>query len=155
MITKMMKMTLMIAAAAFLTVAVAGAAENSDLPAPIKAVYGHYLEIQSSLAKDSMTGISKNAAAITKAVKSDASALPAAVGIQAERLAKAQDLKTARAAFKPLSDSLIRYLTVHHVKDAYVEVYCPMAKASWLQVGKTVSNPYMGKAMPDCGEIRN
>ena len=155
MTAKMMKMALMIAMAAVLTLRGAYAAESGTLPAPVKAVYSHYLQIQSSLAKDSMTGVAKNAAAIAKAVKGDASAMPAAIGINAQSLADASDLKSARAAFKPLSDALIQYLADHHAKNTYVEVYCPMAKASWLQSNKKVSNPYLGLDMPDCGEIRN
>jgi hypothetical protein len=30
-----------------------------------------------------------------------------------------------------------------------------MVKASWLQPGKDIKNPYMGKAMPGCGELKN
>jgi len=30
-----------------------------------------------------------------------------------------------------------------------------MAKASWLQIGTAVKNPYMGKAMLTCGELKN
>ena len=33
-------------------------------------------------------------------------------------------------------------------------VYCPMAKADWLQIGDTVKNPYMGNQMSDCGAVR-
>jgi RND family efflux transporter MFP subunit len=33
-------------------------------------------------------------------------------------------------------------------------IFCPMVKADWLQVGNAVSNPYLGKAMATCGEIR-
>ena len=32
--------------------------------------------------------------------------------------------------------------------------YCPMKKASWMQAGDTLSNPYFGTAMIDCGEVR-
>ena len=32
--------------------------------------------------------------------------------------------------------------------------YCPMKKAEWLQEGDTISNPYFGTSMPDCGEVR-
>jgi len=131
------------------------AADNPALTAPVKSVYSHYLKIQASLAKDSMTDVAENANAIAKAVQTDAKALPAAVATEAETLAKASDLKPARAAFKPLSDLLIRYLADHKAKGAYVQVYCPMANANWLQADKNVSNPYLGKAMPDCGEIQN
>jgi hypothetical protein len=80
--------------------------------------------------------------------------LPEATATQAEMLAKASDLGAARTAFKPLSDTLIKYLADHQAKDAYVQVYCPMAHASWLQGDKNVNNPYMGKAMSGCGEIQ-
>jgi len=33
-------------------------------------------------------------------------------------------------------------------------VYCPMAKANWLQPGDTVANPYLGTQMPTCGEVQ-
>jgi len=33
--------------------------------------------------------------------------------------------------------------------------YCPMAKASWLQRGSDIANPYLGTAMPDCGSVQN
>ena len=32
--------------------------------------------------------------------------------------------------------------------------YCPMKKAPWLQEGDTISNPYFGTSMSDCGEVR-
>ena len=32
--------------------------------------------------------------------------------------------------------------------------YCPMVKASWLQKGDTIRNPYYGSAMLECGEFR-
>jgi hypothetical protein len=142
-------------AVGFLAVAIARAADNSALTALVKSVYDHYLKIQASLAKDSLTGVAKNAEAIAKAVHGDAQALPADVGTQATSLAQAKDLKAARDAFKPLSDSLIKYLADHNARNAYVQVYCPMANANWLQADKHVANPYLGKEMPTCGEIQN
>jgi Cu(I)/Ag(I) efflux system membrane fusion protein len=143
------------AAVGFLGLAGVRAADNAALPAPVKSVYDHYLKIQTALAGDSLTGVAENAQDIAAAVHGDAKTLPAAVGTDAEAIAKAKDLKAARAAFKPLSDALIQYLADHHAKGAYVKVYCPMAEASWLQSDKKVNNPYMGKSMSDCGEIEN
>jgi len=144
------------AAASLLLNASAHAADSPALMQPVKSVYDHYLKIQTDLANDSLKGVSDEATAIAKAIQDDEmKMLPAVVGTEAEAVAKASDLKSARAAFKPLSDSLIKYLADHRVKNAYVEVYCPMAKASWLQVGKDVSNPYLGQEMPTCGEIKN
>ncbi|HKW29258.1 MAG TPA: DUF3347 domain-containing protein [Verrucomicrobiae bacterium] len=150
----MMKTALLAAAVGLFAGVGVRAADNSALTAPVKSVYDHYLTIQASLAKDSLSGVAANAEAIAKAVQTDAKALPAAVATEAETLAKASDLKSARAAFKPLSDSLIQYLAGHKAKDAYVQVYCPMARASWLQADKNVNNPYLGLEMPTCGEIK-
>jgi len=131
-------------------------AANSALMEPVKSVYDHYLKIQTDLASDSLTGVSAEANAIVKAVQDDdMKMLPTTVATESETLAKATNLKSARAAFKPLSDSLIKYLADHNDKSAYVEVYCPMAKASWLQADKNVNNPYLGKEMPTCGKIKN
>ncbi len=132
------------------------AADNPALMEPVKSVFDHYLKIQTNLANDSLKGVSTEADAIVKAVQSDSmKMLPDAVATQAADLAKAPDLKAARAAFKPLSKSLIQYLADHHAKGAYVEVYCPMAHASWLQADKNVNNPYFGQAMATCGQIKN
>jgi hypothetical protein len=73
----------------------------------------------------------------------------------AQDLAKATDLASARAPFKPLSNSLIKYLEDHNARNAYVQIYCPMADANWLQTDKNVKNPYLGRAMLKCGEIKN
>ena len=134
----------------------ARATDNAALMEPVKSVYDHYLKIQADLAGDSLTGVSEEANAIAKAVQDDnMKMLPDEVATQAESVAKASDLKAARAAFKPLSDSLIKYLASHNAQDAYVQVYCPMARASWLQKDKAVNNPYYGKAMSSCGVIKN
>jgi Cu(I)/Ag(I) efflux system membrane fusion protein len=126
------------------------------LAAPVKEVYGHYIAIQKELAKDSMKGVDEHANAISTAAKGDANALSPTVAKQAEALAKAKDIKTARQAFKPLSDSLIKYLADNKAgKGVYHEAYCPMAKAGWLQTEKEVRNPYYGKSMLDCGTLKN
>ena len=153
---KMMKTMLLAAAVGLLTGTGTRAADNPALMEPVKSVYAHYLKIQGDLANDSFQGVSAEAAAIAKAVQGDSmKMLPATVATEAEALAKASDLKSARAAFRPLSGALIQYLADHHAQGVYVEVYCPMAKASWLQADKNVNNPYLGQEMPTCGEIKN
>lgn len=140
---------------ALLGIGIAQATDSPALSAPVKSVYSDYLKIQASLANDSLTGVAENAEAIKKAVQTDADSLPTSIATQAETLAKASDLRSARAAFKPLSDSLIQYLADHKATDNYVQVYCPMARASWLQADRKVNNPYFGQAMATCGEIKN
>ena len=121
-----------------------------------KPVFENYLAAQASLASDSLAKISASASALALAVREDtAKSFPADVATQAEALAKAKDLAAARKAFQPLSESLIRYAKTGNIPAGTLyEVYCPMAKAGWLQADKTVRNPYFGQAMLDCGQIK-
>src|SRR5216117_2780181 len=147
--------TILLTAVSFLPVL--RAAEDAPLMEPVKSVYDHYLTIQTELAKDSIKGLDEHANAIAKAVKGDEmKMLSPDVAKQAETLAKAKDIKTAREAFKPLSMSLVKYLADNKAgKGTYHEAYCPMVKASWLQKETQIKNPYMGKEMLTCGTLKN
>ena len=147
---------LLVGVGVFLNSAVRSA-ESPSLLEPAKSVLDHYLVIQTELAKDSFKGLDEEANAIAKAVKGDdLKMLPPEVAKQAETLAQAKDLKTAREAFKPLSTSLVKYLADNKAgKGRYHEAYCSMVKASWLQTSKDITNPYMGKAMLTCGVLKN
>jgi len=131
--------------------------DDSALMQPVKSVLDDYLNIQAELAKDSLKGVDEHASAISKAVKGDdMKMLSPDVAKQAETLAQAKDLKAARAAFKPLSASLVKYLADNKAGvGTYHEAWCPMVKASWLQTGTAIKNPYMGKQMLSCGELKN
>ena len=149
--------TIMLAAAGALFAMTTRSADSPALMEPVKSVYDHYLKIQAELTKDSLKGVDEHANAIAKAVKGDdMKMLPPDVAKQAEKLAAATDLKAAREAFKPLSKSLIKYLADNKAgAGMYHEAYCPMVKASWLQAGKEIKNPYMGREMLTCGELKN
>ena len=131
------------------------ATTTSKLPQSVAAVFDGYIQIQTALAGDSLEGVATGAQTIAKSVKEDqAKTFSAALGQQAEAVAKAKDLAAARDAFKPLSESLIQFAAKDTaVSSLYRQAHCPMAKASWLQTGTTVSNPYMGKAMLRCGQF--
>lgn len=130
-------------------------ATTSKLAQSVAAVFDGYIQIQTALSGDSLEGVATNAQAIAKSVKEDkANTFSATLGEQAEAVAKAKDLAAAREAFKPLSESLIRFATKDStLSGQYRQVHCSMAKANWLQTGTTVSNPYMGKAMARCGQF--
>src|ERR1700739_1310193 len=96
---------------AFMTIPLARAAGDDAMMEPVKSVYDNYLKIQQSLAQDSLEGVSDKAAAMAKAIEGDdMKMLSPEIATQAETLAEAKDLKAARNAFKPLSESLIKYL---------------------------------------------
>jgi hypothetical protein len=124
---------------------------------PVQSVYDGYIQVQTALAQDSVTGVSGAATTMLKAIQGDSmKMLPPKVAKQVEALSKAKDNEAARAAFKPLSESLIQYLKDQKIPaGTYHEAYCPMAKASWLQTGTTISNPYLGKEMLRCGQFKS
>ncbi len=124
---------------------------------PVQTVYDNYFKVQQALVRDSIDGVANAASAMAKAIQNDGSKhLSSKVAQEAEALAKAKDLTAAREQYKKLSDSLIQYLKDQKLQaSGYEVVYCPMAKASWLQLGKMIMNPYMGKAMAHCGEIKS
>ncbi len=134
---------------------------HPSISGPESQVYqgllGDYLFIQNALAGDTTDGISARAESMRKAsLKLGQSAelnkiLPDLVR-SAEELAKASGLEEARAAFGSLSDSMIAYRGLVAGGESLV-AYCPMVKKSWLQDGKTISNPYYGSSMLRCGSI--
>ena len=150
-------LTLVVAALPLAAISAEDKKADDALMEPVKSVLDQYLKIQGELAKDSIKGVDEHAAAIAKVVKGDAmKMLSSDVAKQADTLAQAKDLKAARAAFKPLSASLVKYLADNKSGvGTYHEAYCPMVKANWLQTGKAIKNPYMGKQMLSCGELKN
>lgn len=124
------------------------------LTMPVRAVYTNYLNIQAALADDSFAGVTNNANAMAATIRKDQDkGVAAEVAAQADAVAGAKDIAEAREAFKALSESLIQFLADHEVRTgSYVEIYCPMAEASWLQTaGEDTANPYFGKSMLHCG----
>ena len=122
---------------------------------PLQTVLEQYVKIQTALAADSLKGIPEAATAIAAAAKESTGTLPEATASQAEAVAKATDIKAARAAFKPLSTTLIAAANTPKEKTGhYYEAFCPMANAAWIQTDKKVANPYYGASMLTCGEIR-
>ena len=138
-------------------VAADNAAVKPVFSGPVQSVFDDYIKVQGTLAQDSLEGVSGAGSAMAKAIQGDATqTLSPKVAQQAEALAKAKDLEAARAAFKSLSDSLIQFVKGQKAAaGTYHVAYCPMARASWLQTGTTVVNPYMGKGMIHCGQIKS
>jgi hypothetical protein len=125
------------------------------LTQPVAAVFDNYARIQTALAQDSLKDVAKEAQAMAKTINDDsASTFPKNVAQKAGAVAKATDLHGAREAFKPLSQSLIAFVSKNpSLAGTYRQVHCPMANADWLQKEAVVNNPYMGKEMLHCGEF--
>lgn len=142
-----MKQTLI---ALMLTLAVAGVARAAD----ISTLVDPYLKVHAALAADSMD-FKADAAAVAKAATAlgkDAAPVATAAG----DVEKAADIKAARSAFSKLSDALITYAndSKSGLGDGNHVAYCSMVKSSWVQKGSKIVNPYGGKAMIGCGEIK-
>lgn len=118
-------------------------------------IFDHYIKIQTALAQDSLEGVAESAVTIAKAVRSDpARTFAFRVANRADLLARAKKLTQARAALVRLTFPLSEYAKKSHLAGFY-EGWCPMQRTYWLQSGQTADNPYMGKAMPRCGWLRD
>ena len=127
-------------------------AEHSKSKGPLDDL----VAIQKSLAGDSMDHVNHHAMAISKAVKEHKlHGIAAETSQQATKVAQSKSLKSARHSFKALSQSFVDYLANHPDKTGkYRVAYCPMAKASWIQEGEAIRNPYFGKSMLNCGSLK-
>ena len=73
------------------------------------------------------------------------------LGDEGAALAKSSSLKDARAAFEKLSDKA-KQLAAGQA--GYYVVHCPMLNKDWVQTSEKIANPYYGKEMATCGEIK-
>lgn len=68
------------------------------------------------------------------------------------KLAESSSLKEARAAFQTISVAVEKLVKG---QPGFFIVTCPMIKGSvWVQTTEKIGNPYAGKEMAECGEIR-
>ncbi|MCF6312838.1 MAG: efflux RND transporter periplasmic adaptor subunit [Verrucomicrobiales bacterium] len=137
----------------------------------LSSVYADYFGIQKSLASDDFAAVRKQAKALLsslekvdmKLVKGDAHVAwmsqMGEVQKTADALRKSDKIDTARAAFLPLSETLIHVADNFAIKfeQVVVHVHCSMAfdgkGGHWLQQGREVRNPYYGQAMVTCGDV--
>ncbi len=66
-------------------------------------------------------------------------------------LSKSKTLDEARAAFSKLSDKAVKLAAG---QSGYYVAHCPMKNKDWVQTSTTIANPYGGKEMISCGEIK-
>jgi phosphosulfolactate phosphohydrolase-like enzyme len=133
-----------ILAAALIAAPASARQASSEEAACLKA----YHQIHDALAKDDLAAAKKLAGELAETATA---AKCATTPQRAAELAKSESLEKAREHFKAISEECIKMAA--GIEGQFVFT-CPMVKADWLQTdSKQVSNPYMGKKMPTCGEI--
>lgn len=123
----------LLAALSLGTIAVAA----ESLSADDKAFLAGYEKVRSALAADDLATAKKAAADL---------------GETGAALAQSNSLKEARSSFEALSAKAEKLAAD---QPGYYIASCPMVKKSWVQISTTIDNPYMGKTMPTCGEIKS
>lgn len=110
-------------------------------------IYSSYETVRQALLRNAVADIQKTATSLASVARSEKQE---AIAVQAQTLAKATDIASARKLFGALSDAVIKFRAGGRPALAY----CPMAKKSWLQpAGTAISNPYMDGGMRTCGEL--
>ncbi len=136
---------------------------TGDAPAPKDAddgpkseLVGAYLEIQTTLARDSIDALPKLSAQVITASEGLSGPGIDALVAGAGRTA-AGDIATARAGFKKMSYGLLAHINATPaLKAGHEVIFCPMAfnneGAHWIQKQGDIINPYHGKMMLHCGD---
>jgi hypothetical protein len=71
---------------------------------------------------------------------------------RAQAAADATTIAAMRKSFKPLSEAVVKM----GLPAGHVVAFCPMFEGggSWVQKGEKIANPYYGKSMLTCGEVK-
>jgi hypothetical protein len=133
------------------------------------SILGAYDRIHESLAKDQIDGVAAQADALRGAIAQLISLMPDLMKDEAygKAVTKLQDttkefdadnLEDARAQFGFFSADLIAFLKLYPapIDHPLYTITCPMWKespAQWLQTTPQVKNPFLGKQMPECGQV--
>jgi hypothetical protein len=73
----------------------------------------------------------------------------------ASHINKNKEIGHQREHFETLSINMYAVIKAIAANSADVFLhYCPMRKASWMSESKEVRNPYYGKKMLDCGDVK-
>lgn len=126
-------------------------------------IIGTYVKIHNALISGSTEGVRANAKTLSLQLaelqqsgqKEKLEKLTALIAESLDGGLLTGDLAKAKDAFAPLSRALVAYVKGTgregaHASDIKI-FYCPMKKEPWLQKGKAVQNPYLGKDMLLCG----
>ena len=117
-------------------VALAGPLSAAPLTDQNKQFLAAYDKVHRALIADDLPGAKKAATEL---------------GTVGAELAKSSSLDEARAAFSKLSEQAEKLAAG---QSGYYVMHCPMKKKDWVQTSEKVENPYGGKEMLSCGELK-
>ncbi|MCF6214262.1 MAG: efflux RND transporter periplasmic adaptor subunit [Flavobacteriaceae bacterium] len=128
-----------------------------------------YIQLKDALAKDDFVTAKNNSKALKSAfAKVDMSLLLGdahnawmadlkMLNRANNSIIAAKNIKNQRNNFGPLGAALSKVIDTYGIiskKDKIYLDYCPMVKQVWLSYDKAIINPYYGKSMPTCGEVK-
>lgn len=127
-------------------------------PASDGSLLTPYLSIQETLAADKIDGLPELGAAVVAASEGKADKPGVDKIVQGAGRIAAQDIATARSAFRTMSEGMIEYIKADASKQSdNMLVHCTMTFAGegapWVQKQGKVMNPYEGAMMLHCGDV--
>ncbi len=123
-------------AAGLIVIALAWSARAGELSESDKFFLAGYEKLRLALVADDLVTANKAATEMSDS------------GFEVPR---SETLERARAAFATASVIAIKEASGQR---GYYVMHCPMLNKDWVQTSKTVSNPYGGKEMITCGEVK-
>ena len=113
-------------------------------PADFETQLAEYVQVQEALAADDFE-VAINELDEFSRITDEVTRSLATTALEAD------DIESLRAAFKPLSESLVE----QSLPQGFARAYCPMydSGSSWVQRDGPVRNPYYGAVMLTCGVV--
>lgn len=138
---------------------------------PLNTMLLTYFDLKNALAKDDGNTANSSAKELFKAIDKVAVDKLSAeqrkiwmkynekLSYDAEHIKETMDTEHQREHFVSLSKNMYELIKAFNTNSSKVYYqFCPMANdgkgASWLSEVAKISNPYMGKKMPECGSIK-
>lgn len=125
-----------LAATALVFIGFAGAVQAAALSDQDKEFLNAYGKAHDALVADDLAAAKKAASDL---------------GPAGADLSKSNSLDDARSAFSKVSDKAAKLAAG---QSRYYVAHCPMKDKDWVQTSTTIANPYGGKDMVSCGEIK-
>jgi uncharacterized protein YdbL (DUF1318 family) len=113
-----------------------------------------------SMLQQSSNNLELNGIKADSSIRQMAEGYVQTISSEAQALAGEKDIEAKRKSFQMISDAMYDLVrTIRYDKDVVYHQFCPMAfndaGAYWLSASADVKNPYFGKKMLTCGEVKD